>query len=78
LVFVPLLTVCESVDDVLVAKFVAPLYTATMVWLPLASASLIDAAPLVSVTGDPYFVPSTLNCTVPVGVPHPDVTVAVN
>src|SRR5437016_1933335 len=35
------------------------------------------AEPLLSVTGDPKFPPSILNCTEPVGVPPLDVTVAV-
>jgi hypothetical protein len=48
-----LFTVCERVEEVLVANVVLPAYTATMVWLPLASASLMDAVPLLSVTGEP-------------------------
>src|SRR5438093_10557691 len=32
---------------------------------------MLVALPLTSVTGEPEFVPSTLNCTVPLGVPGP-------
>ena len=49
-------------------------------WRPTASALIVNAAvPLLRVTGLPAAVPSTLNCTVPVGTVDPDVgaTVAV-
>jgi hypothetical protein len=36
------------------------------------------ATPLVSATGAPNADPPSRNCTVPVGVPPPEVTVAVN
>ena len=36
------------------------------------------AWPAVSVSGAPRLVTPSLNCTVPVGVPEPEVTVAVN
>jgi hypothetical protein len=46
-------------------------------WPRLDVAPLV-AVPLVRVTGVPKFAPSTVNCTVPVGVPALLVTVAVN
>jgi hypothetical protein len=46
-------------------------------WLSVDVAPLV-AVPLVRVTGAPKFAPSTVNCTVPVGVPALLVTVAVN
>src|ERR1700738_4847200 len=53
-----------------------------MLWVPTASVLLVRvAAPLpFNVTGPPTAVPSTLNCTVPVGraVPTVGATVAVN
>ena len=47
--------------------------------MPAANADVATVAtPLpFSVTGEPMFAPSSLNCTVPVGVPLPPVTVAV-
>ena len=48
-------------------------------WLPGDNpfGSLSVAAPLVSVTGLPELAPSTVNCTVPAGVPEAADTVAV-
>jgi hypothetical protein len=48
-------------------------------WFPAASAAVVwVATPALRVTGVPELAPSITNCTVPVGVPLPEVTVAVN
>jgi hypothetical protein len=64
---------------VLVRRFVFPEYTAVTVCVPSASVEMLPdvAEPEISVTGEPKALPSTLNCTVPVGVPVPAVTLAV-
>jgi hypothetical protein len=59
---------------------VAGVYAAVMLCVPAANAlEEYVAVPPLSVTGDPAALPSTLNCTVPVGttVPLACVTVAV-
>jgi hypothetical protein len=58
---------------------VSPEYTAVTVWLPTVSvdAPLDVANPAESVTGEPNALPSTLNCTVPVGLTPAPVTIAV-
>src|SRR5205823_2193131 len=65
---------------VLVWKFVVSgVYTAVTACGDPATVSVdvdpLVAEPLLSVTGDPKFPPSILNCTEPVGVPPLDVTV---
>jgi hypothetical protein len=64
---------------VLPRKFEPPEYTAVTECVPTASVEMLPevAEPDASVTGEPKALPSTLNCTVPVGVPDPDVTFAV-
>jgi len=76
---VPQFTVCVSTGDVLVLKFVSPLYTAVIEWLPRASDDVVKLAfPLLSVP-DPITVVPSLKVTVPVGVPVvEDETIAVN
>ncbi len=75
-----LLTVCVMSVE-LGRKVASPVYSAVMVWAPalMAVVGREVAEPLpFSATGAPKLVPSILNCTVPVGVPDPEVTVAVN
>ena len=49
-----------------------------MEWAPRASVVVVKVAwPAVSVSGAPRLVTPSLNCTVPEGVPEPEVTVAV-
>jgi hypothetical protein len=64
---------------VLVAKFVAPEYTAVIVCGPSVRVETLPevAEPDASVTGEPKALPSIENCTVPAGVPDSAVTFAV-
>jgi hypothetical protein len=67
---------------VLVAFSESPEYTAVTVCVPTVSVFVLPdvAEPEDNVTGEPNAFPSTLNCTVPVGVPVSElfeVTVAV-
>jgi hypothetical protein len=64
---------------VLPGKFKSPEYTAVTVCVPIVSVEMLPdvAQPETSVTGEPKALPSILNCTVPVGVPVPAVTLAV-
>ena len=76
-------TVCPSLSvPVLPEKFAVAAYTAVTACGDPATVSVAVenvALPVPSsVTGGPTFDPSIANCTVPVGVPPPDVTVAVN
>ena len=50
-----------------------------MVCVPAVKDDVLNVAtpPAFKATGAPRFVPLSLNCAVPVGVPAPDVTVAV-
>ena len=58
---------------VLVRKLLLPEYTAVTVCVPWVSVEVLPevAEPATSVTGDPKLLPSTENCTVPLGVPAP-------
>jgi hypothetical protein len=58
---------------------VSPEYTAVTVWLPPVNVDvMLDVAePEESVAGAPKALPSTLNCTVPVGLTPAPVTFAV-
>jgi hypothetical protein len=72
-------TVWVSVLEVLVAKVGAPLYWATTGWAPMVKVLVLNVAtPLPLRLTVPTFDPSMLKVTDPVGVPAPDVTVAVN
>jgi hypothetical protein len=64
---------------VLVPNPTTPAYTAVTVCVPSASVEVLPdvAEPDASVTGEPNALPSIENCTVPVGVPAPDATLAV-
>ena len=65
--------------EVLVWKLVSPLYTAVTTCSPgvrVVVVGLVAVAPD-KLTREPKFTPSTTNCTVPVGVPAADETVAV-
>src|SRR6266567_1290433 len=70
------LTVCVKLAEVLPLKLPSPLYTAVMVCEPTESEEMLSLAALLpdKVTGAPKLEPSTLNCTVPVGVPAPGAT----
>jgi hypothetical protein len=64
---------------VLPAKFVSPLKTAVIECDPTANPAVARSAwPPAKATGAPRFAAPSLNCTVPVGVPEPDDTVALN
>jgi hypothetical protein len=67
---------------VLEVKIASPLYSAVMVCVPTDKDDQIKGAlPLDKTTALPMLIPSTLNCTDPVGVPDPGgtaLTVAVN
>src|SRR5216684_2488487 len=68
------LTVCVSVALVLVVKLVSPLYTAVMLWAPIASELLLQVADPAASACAPQpvmVVPASLKFTVPVGVPAP-------
>ena len=60
-------------------KFPSPLYSAVIVCVPAVKDEVLNVAtPLAfKAIGAPRFVPLSLNCAVPLGVPAPDVTVAV-
>ena len=78
----PLLTVCPPGRvPVLGRKEPPPLYTAVTGWLPTARllVAMLEAVPPDKATGLPKFEPSTVNCTVPGGLPVPmtGLTVAV-
>jgi hypothetical protein len=74
-----LLTTWLSVDDVLAAKLVSPLYAAVIEWEPAVRVEVVKTAvPPLSVTVARVVEPS-LKFILPVGVPEPEVvTVAVN
>jgi hypothetical protein len=77
------LTVCVKSGDVLALKLLLPLYSAVTVCAPSANDEIapLVALPLLKLTGEPKSDPSSLNCTVPPGVPDPGavaLTVAVN
>jgi len=73
------LTVCVSAADVLPVKFPAPPYTAVRLWLPALKAEVVKVAtPEAFSVPVPNEVVPSLNVTVPLGVPPPEVTVAVN
>ena len=72
------LTVCPPASvPALPLLFVSPEYVAVTVWFPAANVEMLSdvAEPEASVTAEPKALPSTLNCTVPVGLDP--VTVAV-
>src|SRR6266542_1428077 len=60
-------------------KFASPLYSAVIVCVPAVKVEVVNVAapPAFKATGAPRFVPLSLNCAVPVGVPALEVTVAV-
>jgi hypothetical protein len=74
-------TTCCTAGDVLVAKFVSPLYVAVMLLVPTASVEVVNVATPPVRAGLPIFVVPSKKVTVPVGVPLPNpvgkVTVAV-
>jgi hypothetical protein len=77
------LTVCVKSGDVLPLKLLLPLYSAVTVCAPSANDAIapLVALPPLKLTGEPKSDPSSLNCTVPPGVPDPGavaLTVAVN
>src|SRR2546422_3843516 len=75
---VPWLTVCVSAADVLLVKLLLPVYVAVIERVPALTAEVVsEAVPLLSVAV-PSSVDPSKNCTLPVGVPLPLVTVAVN
>ena len=62
------MTACESVDE-LAALSESPEYVAVMVWEPIAKPVVLNVAwPPEIVTAGCWFLPSTLNNTVPVAV----------
>jgi hypothetical protein len=67
-----LFTVCPPLNVAeLLVKLPSPEYAAVTVWFPDANVEVLPelAVPDESVTGEPKFIPSIANCTVPVGVP---------
>src|SRR5436305_6005694 len=60
-------------------KFPLPLYSAVIVCVPAVKDDVVNVAtpPAFKADGAPRFVPLSLNCTVPLGVPAPELTVAV-
>jgi hypothetical protein len=84
-VLAALVTVWVRAAAVLPEKLASPLKEAVTVWVPAARAVLNEAVltppALLTLTGLPAVLPSTMNCTVPLGVPAPGavtLTVAVN
>src|SRR5205823_1060109 len=78
LVVVRAATVWVTVPDVLAANPVAPPYWATTACDPAASELVLNVAtPLAFKPMVPTVLPSMVKVAVPVGVPDPDVTVAV-
>ena len=75
-----MLTLCVSVEEVLLPKFESPLYAAVIECEPTISAEEVNVATPDDSAPVPNVVVPSLNVTVPVGVPVPDVgvTVAVN
>jgi hypothetical protein len=70
-----LVTVWVRAAAVLPEKLVSPLYEAVTVWVAAARAVLKEAVvtppALLTLTGLPALLPSTMNCTVPLGAPAP-------
>ena len=79
-VFPVLFTVWLKADALLAVKELPELgvYAAVMLRVPAASVLVVYAAvPPLNVTAEPTWLPSTLNCTVPVGVVVPLVAATV-
>ena len=71
-------TICVRSDDLLLEKSGNPAYTAAIVCEPTDSDEVVSVAcPDPSVVPVPNVVAPSLNVTVPVGIPAPEVTVAV-
>ena len=68
-----LFTVCVKSADVLVRKFPSPLYSAVITCGPTDKEAIVPllALPPLKLTDEPKSAPSSLNCTVPLGVPDP-------
>ena len=78
-VVVAWLTVWDNAAEVLPANAASPLYTPVIECDPTTRPAVVRVAvPPANVTGAPRFPAPSLNCTVPVGVPEPDDTVALN
>src|SRR5262249_9556383 len=76
---VPAVTVCVTGGEVLDANPAAPSYRAVIVCVPAVRADVLNVAlPLASSVPVPRVATPSRNVTDPVGVPDPDVTVAVN
>jgi len=74
----PAFTVCPTAPDVLAANVAFPLNAAVSEWEPAARVvTLSEALPLTSVTVPSAVAPSR-NVTLPVGIPAPEVTVALS
>src|SRR5262245_22563265 len=76
-----LLTVCPPLNVPLLAlKLASPAYSAVTTCVPTDKEDVAElvATPPARAIGLPKLLPSTLNCTLPLGVPPVPVTVAVN
>jgi len=68
----------SSTGDVLGWKLPEPRYEAVMAYLPLFSEDVVnEALPFTSVALASACLPSSMNTTVPVGVPEAELTIAV-
>ncbi len=76
IVVLALLTFWVKPGDVTALNSPSPEYSAVTLCPPTDKVEIgsLVAVPPASVTGDPRPFPSTLNCTVPVGVPDPGAT----
>ena len=72
-----LLTVCDNAAEVLALKLVSPLYTAVMEWVVTDNDEVAKVATPPVIVLVASVVPPSLKVTVPVGVPAPEVVVAV-
>ena len=72
-----LFTTCETAAEVLALKLVSPLYTAVMEWVVTDNDEVAKVATPPVIVLVASVVPPSLKVTVPVGVPAPEVVVAV-
>jgi len=71
-------TVCVTAAEVLALKLLLPLYAAVIECTPAANVLLENVATPLNSGAVPNVIAPSAKVTVPIGVPHPEVTVAVN
>ena len=69
-------TVCDNAEEVLLVKFVSPLYVAVIECEPMVSVEIESVAVFPASAPVPMIVAPSLNVTVPVAVPDPGATAA--